>query len=303
MLQQVEVKFGVSFAYDDDLAENIEVFPPSTDKELEATLSEVLEGTGLAYNRIDKTYIVLIPRPPEPNQLCGRVLEAGTGLPLPYATLYLKGTSTGCSTDEAGYFELSAVLDQSDSLVASFVGYQTSTLPAREFLRQPCQNIHLMLARTQLASVLVKEFTTDMLERENGSRYRFNPGQIPTLPGWGEPDLLRGLQLLPGISTTDESASNLSIRGGTSDQNLLLWDGIPIYHTGHFFGYYTAINPYVAKSMDVYRGGFGAEYGGRVSGVIDITGKPELGRELRYGLGMNHINLHGFMEIPIKKER
>lgn len=303
ILQQIEARFEVSFAYDDALVEGIEALPPAMDNGLGAALAELLEGTGLAYTRIDEAYIVLKPRPPELSFLCGRVLEAGTGAPLPYATLYLKGTSTGCSSDADGYFELSAALGPADTLVASYVGYQGAALPARGFARQPCRNIIMSPVHTELASVLVKEFTIDMLERESGNRYRFNPGQIPTLPGWGEPDLLRGLQLLPGISAADESASNLNIRGGTPDQNLLLWDGIPIYHTGHFFGYYTAINPYVAQRMDAYRGGFGAEYGGRVSGVIDITGKPELGRELRYGIGMNHINLHGFMEIPIKKER
>ena len=303
VLQQIEAHFQVAFAYDDALVEGIEARPPTLEKGLEAALAELLEGAGLAYDRIDEGYIVLKPKPQEKQQLCGRVLEAGTGATLPYASVYLKGTSTGCSADEAGYFELPALLGPTDTLVASYVGYRSTALPAQGFIQQPCRDIHLALLQTELASVLVKEFTIDMLERESGNRYRFNPQQIPTLPGWGEPDLLRGLQLLPGISAADESASNLSIRGGTSDQNLLLWDGIPIYHTGHFFGYYTAVNPYVAQRMDVYRGGFGAEYGGRVSGVIDITGKPTLGRELRYGIGMNQINLHGFMEIPVKKER
>lgn len=303
ILLQVEARFQVSFAYDDALVEGIERPAPALDGSLEDALSELLESTGLAYSRIGEAYIVLAPKPPAPVQLCGRVLEAGTGQPLPYASVYLRGSSAGCSADEAGQFELSAVVSAADTLVASYVGYQRVELPAQGFAQRPCRAIRLMPIQTQLASVLVKEFTIDMLEREDGNHYRFHPEQIPTLPGWGEPDLLRGLQLLPGISAADESASNLSIRGGTSDQNLLLWDGIPIYHTGHFFGYYTAINPYVAQRMDVYRGGFGAEYGGRVSGVIDIAGKPALGKELRYGVGMNHINLHGFMEIPIKKER
>lgn len=303
ILRQIEARFQVSFAYDDALVDNIEALPPAMDKGLDAALAELLGGAGLAYDRIGEAYIVLKTSPPEPARLCGRVLEAGTGAPLPYATLYLKGTAAGCSSDEAGYFELSAVLGARDTLVASYVGYGAVSLPAKDFARQPCPAIRLSLAHTELASVLVKEFTIDMLERESGNRYRFNPQRIPTLPGWGEPDLLRGLQLLPGIHAADESAANLSIRGGASDQNLLLWDGIPIYHTGHFFGYYTAVNPYVAQRMDVYRGGFGAEYGGRVSGVIDITGKPELSEKLRYGIGMNHINLHGFMEIPLKKER
>ncbi|MCB0587783.1 MAG: TonB-dependent receptor [Phaeodactylibacter sp.] len=235
MLKQIEAHFQVAFAYDDALVEGIEALPPALDKGLEAALAELLEGAGLAYSRIDEAYIVLKPRSLEKLRLCGQVLEAGTGAPLPYASVYLKGTATGCSADEKGYFELTALLNTTDTLVASYVGYQSIAMPAQGFTHQPCQNIHLALLQTELASVIVKEFTIDMLERESGNRYRFHPEQIPTLPGWGEPDLLRGLQLLPGISAADESASNLSIRGGTSDQNLLLWDGIPIYHTGHFF--------------------------------------------------------------------
>ncbi|MCB0599496.1 MAG: carboxypeptidase-like regulatory domain-containing protein, partial [Phaeodactylibacter sp.] len=222
VLQQMEAQYQVAFAYDDALVEGVEVWPSAFDKGLEDALGELLEGTGLAYNMIDDGYIVLKQKPPELQLLCGRVLDAA-GLPLPYASVYLRGTSTGCSTDEAGYFELSAVLGLADTVVASYVGYQSLAMPAQSCTLQPCRSIRLALLPTELASVIVKEFTIDMLERESGNRYRFNPQQIPTLPGWGEPDLLRGLQLLPGISAADESASNLSIRGGTSDQNLLLW--------------------------------------------------------------------------------
>ena len=220
VLQQIEAHFQVAFAYDDALVEGIEARPPTLEKGLEAALAELLEGAGLAYDRIDEGYIVLKPKPQEKQQLCGRVLEAGTGATLPYASVYLKGTSTGCSADEAGYFELPALLGPTDTLVASYVGYRSTALPAQGFIQQPCRDIHLALLQTELASVLVKEFTIDMLERESGNRYRFNPQQIPTLPGWGEPDLLRGLQLLPGISAADEQHM-LSVVGAATRRALI----------------------------------------------------------------------------------
>ena len=87
--------------------------------------------------------------------------------------------------------------------------------------------------------------------------------------------MLQSLQLLPGVSSPSENASDLHIRGGTPDQNLVLWDGIKMYHQGHFFGQISAFNPYVTKEINLHRAGTSVQYGDRISGVLDIRTTDE----------------------------
>ncbi|MCB0570193.1 MAG: TonB-dependent receptor [Phaeodactylibacter sp.] len=302
-LKKLEGRFGVTFSYDAGQAASILVPHPADGLSLENNLDSLLADTEWGYTIIDSKDIVLRVLPPEPLHLCGYVVDQSTGEPLPYANIALEGSEKGCYTNEDGYFDWKPTIGKTAQLRASYLGYEEKRLRAFDHKGKPCFTIRLKPTGTELASILVKEFTLEMMERAEDGHYHFAPQDIPTLPGWGEPDLLRSLQLLPGISAADESASNLNIRGGASDQNLLLWDDIPIYHSGHFFGLYSAVNPYAAQSMDVYRGSFGAEYGGRVSGVIDIKGKPVYGTKARYGAGMNLLDLHGYADIPLKPQR
>ena len=136
---------------------------------------------------------------------------------------------------------------------------------------------------------------------QNGNGVSFRPDQMATLPGWGDNDIFRMIQLMPGVHSTDESAANLNIRGGSPDQNLILWDGIPMYHTGHFFGMFSAFNPYAVSEIDVYRSGYGARFGGRVSGLVDIRAKPEELDSLEAGFGLNLINFHSYLKAPLFK--
>ncbi|MEZ4953178.1 MAG: TonB-dependent receptor plug domain-containing protein [Saprospiraceae bacterium] len=150
-----------------------------------------------------------------------------------------------------------------------------------------------------MSDILIKDFSVDMLTLGDNGSFHFQKEKIPTLPGWGEPDVLRMLQLLPGIGSAEESAARLNVRGGTPDQNLVLWEGIPIYHTGHFFGQYDAFNPFIVDEVDVWRGNFGAEHGGRNSSVIDIKGRPDLVDESTWGIGFNLLHANIFMEKPL----
>jgi len=109
------------------------------------------------------------------------------------------------------------------------------------------------------------------------------------------------MQMLPGISNPDGRASSLHIRGGTPDQNLILWDNIPIYYGGHFFGMVSPFNPYLVQDMKVYRSGFDAKYEGRVSGTINITSINEIPDSINGGIGVNLTHADAYLSIPFKK--
>ena len=169
---------------------------------------------------------------------------------------------------------------------------------------EECLRIQLTPIRTQLAEVLVRDKSIRLLHPEIGTNgHRLVPGHLEVLPGWGETDILRTVQLMPGVQSINESASDMSIRGGTSDQNLILWDGIPIYHTGHFFGMFSVFNPQLVKDVRVWRGGFSARFGGRTSGVIDIAAKPDQTDSLAIDLGLNLISLKGSVSVPLLNKK
>ena len=111
----------------------------------------------------------------------------------------------------------------------------------------------------------------------------------------GEVDLFRALHLLPSAAAADDG-SGLYIRGGTPDQNLVLFDGMTVYHVDHFFGLFSAFNADAVKDVNVYTGGFPAKYGGRVSSVVELTGKIGDEQRFRAGGGVNLLSARGVAE-------
>jgi hypothetical protein len=112
---------------------------------------------------------------------------------------------------------------------------------------------------------------------------------------------MRSFQLLPGISATNESSSGLYVRGGTPDQNLVLFDGMTIYHVDHFFGFFSAFNANTIDDIELMKGGFPAKYGGRLSSVMEITGKPADLKKFNEGIGISLLSANAYSEIPIIK--
>jgi len=158
---------------------------------------------------------------------------------------------------------------------------------------------------TALDEVLISNeyLTTGFDKNEKDGSIKVTPDDLGILPGLTEPDVLQSLQLLPGISSPTESASDIHIRGGTPDQNLVLWDGIKMYHQGHFFGQISAFNPYITESINVFRSGTSAKYGDRVSGVIDIHSSDKVHDNLTVGMGANLIQADAFIKTPIVKDQ
>lgn len=150
-----------------------------------------------------------------------------------------------------------------------------------------------------LEEVIISNYLTSGIIKFNDGSIIIKPESFGILPGLIEPDVLQTIQALPGVLSTDETVSNINIRGGTHDQNLLLWDGIKMYQSGHFFGLISAFNPYTTKRINVYKNGTSAKYGDGISSVIDMQLPNEIDNEFKAGLGFNLINVDGFAKIPL----
>jgi hypothetical protein len=153
-----------------------------------------------------------------------------------------------------------------------------------------------------LEEVIISNYLTTGIIKFNDGSITIKPESFGILPGLIEPDVLQTIQALPGVLSTDETVSNINIRGGTHDQNLLLWDGIKMYQSGHFFGLISAFNPYTTKRINVYKNGTSAKYGDGISSVIDMQLPNEIDHEFKAGLGFNLINVDGFAKIPLSNK-
>jgi len=154
----------------------------------------------------------------------------------------------------------------------------------------------------ELDEVILTEYLTSGITRENeDTSVLVSPQRLGILPGLTEPDVLQSIQLLPGVQSPTETASGLYIRGGTPDQNLVLWDGIKMYHSGHFFGLISAFNPYITENVKLYKSGTKAQYGNRISGVIDITSERNIPKDFEGGFGSNMTHADAYIKAPIGK--
>jgi len=154
----------------------------------------------------------------------------------------------------------------------------------------------------QLEEIIIKEYITSGISRTNeDAAILVSPKKLGILPGLTEPDVLQSIQLLPGVQSPTETAAGVYIRGGTPDQNLVLWDGIKMYHSGHFFGTISAFNPYITEDIKLYKSGTKARYGNRISGVIDITSDHDIPEAVEGGFGSNMTHADAFVRAPIGK--
>ena len=171
--------------------------------------------------------------------ITGKVVEKGSGEPLPFATVTIKGTSTGVLTNLDGFFSLVDVETESLVLEVRFVGYNSIEFEPK--VTKELQLIEMEATSSELNEVVVTANSYKVFDASSGiSATTMSTKQLALLPSVGEPDIFRSLQMLPGISSTNESSSGLFIRGSTPDQNLTLLDGMTVYKVDHFFGFFSA---------------------------------------------------------------
>ena len=153
-----------------------------------------------------------------------------------------------------------------------------------------------------LEEVVVTNYLTTGITKLNDGSLTIKPKTFGILPGLIEPDVLQTIQAIPGVLSADETVSNINVRGGTHDQNLLLWEGIKMYQSGHFFGLISAFNPHTTKRINVYKNGTRAKYGDGISSIIDMQLPDDIDNEFDAGLGFNLINADGYIKVPLSKK-
>lgn len=155
----------------------------------------------------------------------------------------------------------------------------------------------------QLSEIIIKSYLTKGISKNKDANYLIKPKQLDILPGLTEADVLESLQELPGVISPNETATGFTVRGGTQDQNQIIWDNINIYHSGHLYGMISPINPYIVKSVTFHNKGTNPRFGDRVSSVIDISSNNKVVTETYVGLGLNAISADVNLETPLIKDK
>ncbi|MEZ4766502.1 MAG: TonB-dependent receptor [Calditrichia bacterium] len=237
----------------------------------------------------------------QPGIITGYVKDATSGETLIMANVYIDGTQQGTTTNNSGYYTMPDVKPGEYTLVASYIGFldfrKKITVAPGAALRI---DIELKPAVVEGQTVTVEAEYTFEEEKQVGV-LDMQPAQVRDLPAILEADLFRAIQLLPGIKASSDFSSGLYIRGGSQDQTLILLDRTTVYNPSHFFGFFSTFNPDAIKDVRIYKGGYPAEYGGRLGSVIDIFNRDgnrkEFQGRLSVGLLASRLNLEG----PIPK--
>lgn len=279
---------------------------------LDDALKEILAATPLQFRQGGNRSVKIFSRFDNPGNsdileenvsenvnISGIIKDVDTGESLPFATAIVQGTSNGTTANLDGYFSLFNVPTDTATLEITYLGYATKNFKLHPDMNNSNLNIGLQEGGVQLDEVTVVANRKGELLKQTGiSKLSMTPEIASILPSYGEKDIFRSLQLLPGVSGSNESSSGLYVRGGTPDQNLILLDGFTVYHVDHLFGFFSAFNSNSIKDVQLYKGGFGAKYGGRLSSVVDMTGKDGNTEEFNMGFNASLLSVNGFIESP-----
>ncbi|NOX47955.1 MAG: TonB-dependent receptor, partial [Chlorobi bacterium] len=233
----------------------------------------------------------------------GFVYEKESGEPVIFTNVYLAGTSYGAATDVNGYFAISKIPPASYTLMVTYLGFDTLkieiTLRPDEILSK---KLFMKKGSFMLEQVQITADKEEARTKTNTSVVKITPKQIKRLPTvGGQPDLAQYLQVLPGVIFTGDQGGQLYIRGGSPIQNKVLMDGMIIYNPFHSIGLFSVFDTEILRNADVYTGGFGAEYGGRISSIMDITTRDGNKSRFSGNVGASTFGANVMIEGPIKK--
>ena len=173
-----------------------------------------------------------------------------------------------------------------------------------DFVHIDAKYIYLNESSTKaIAEVVVASYINKGIQKENDGSFSINTKKLESLTGFTEADVLEGLQQLPGVVSANDNATELNVRGGNTDQNLVLYDGITIYHSGHLFGMVSVFNPNTIKKIQFINNGTSARYGGRASSIITMETATKIAKKNTIEAGLNFISGDVFLDLPIIKNK
>lgn len=235
-------------------------------------------------------------------RLSGIVKNSKTGAPIPNLAIVVKKISKGTVTNNKGYYELN--LPTGINLVeASLLGFEN--LKKNVILyNSGTLNFNLEETFEELDEVVLEVDSFQNIEDTSTGSSKISSEESKNIPlVLGERDVLKIATTLPGVTTAGEGAAGFNVRGGKTDQNLILLDDGVVYNPSHFFGIFQALNPFAVKDVNIYKGSIPSEYGGRLSSVFDIRTKAASTEKLKAEISIGPVTSNAVVEIPLVKDK
>lgn len=234
----------------------------------------------------------------------GFVTDHDTGEPIIFTNVYLKGTSFGAATDVNGYYNISKIPAGDHILTVTNLGYDTLSIAINVGPTSLItKNLSIKKTSVELRTVIISAEREAARKTVQVSVEKVTPKEIEQLPSvGGQPDLVQYLQVIPGVIFTGDQGGQLYIRGGSPIQNKVLLDGMIIYNPFHSIGLFSVFDTDILRNADIYTGGFNANYGGRISSVMDITTRDGNKKEIGGKLSLNTFGGKVLLEGPLNRQ-
>ncbi|WP_282071882.1 TonB-dependent receptor [Polaribacter atrinae] len=299
LLLTLEKSYDIKFSYSDNDVKNIFIPKPEEGISIENLISYLNKETFLQFKTLDNRYVT-VSFLNKYISVCGSVLDANSLEPLFLTSVKVNGYKLGTTTNSKGLFYLKNV-PVNATLTISFISFKAKIITAKELFSTHCKEVFLEEETEELSEIIMPKFLTAGLHKNADGSTVLDTEKFGILPGLIEPDILKTIKILPGVESINESISNINVRGGTNDQNLVLWDGIKMYHSGHFFGLISAYNPYLTKKISVTKNGTSSAFSDGVSSTIKMETSNKITNKLSGGGGFNLLSADAFVQVPIKK--
>ena len=233
--------------------------------------------------------------------LRGFVVDSTNGEALAYSNVYIKDTKFGASTDAKGFFIISGIpADKSYEIIVSYVGYDPKSINVK-ISKSLITHINVKLSPSSLQLGTIEKIGERIIEKNSTDigLTRISIKELETLPKGVETDILRSLQYLPGVQSTGDISARYYVRGGASNQNMVLLNNVPLYNPFHALGIFSVVEPDMISNLEFFKGGFTAEYGGRLSSVLKMVTKDGNKNKLSLKANASFLSMKTLFEGPI----
>lgn len=296
VFESIAVQHGVRFSY---IAEELAMYrltPPDAKLSLSSKLAYIRNHTRLKIDAVNSNYYTVYNDKRMDKPLCGFLIDGQTRTPVENAAISMPHLGVITSSDANGYFELPV---KPHIIRIAHMSYSTRELDPQELYLPDCPVIELRVIVQELSEISAQRYLATGISKSSLGSVLVRPERFGILPGLTEPDILQTMQQLPGVTSVDETISNINVRGGTHDQNLFAWNGIRMFQTGHFFGLISAFNPMLSTQIKISRNGTSAFLGESVSSAVELSSHGKIAEGCYHSASVDMINANFYSKVKL----
>ncbi|MFT7034443.1 MAG: hypothetical protein ACJA2S_002957 [Cyclobacteriaceae bacterium] len=302
VLSFLEKKYDILFSYNAEVVSLMKTEVSYENMPLEECLQEIATGVGLEIEKASGKYYLIRQKE---KRYCIDTHDEDAVVSSDLINVFINDEpAKKLSGDSTSLSFFDYTLDVKDTIRVYTYGYHIHSFPAIDLLNTACIQVQLTPNPILLKDVIIENYMVRGVNANlDDQSLEIDMDNLALLPGETDRDILESIKTLPGINSPDTRAGNIFIRGSSTDQSLVLYDNIHIYHKGHYFGTISPYNSKVVGGIDVYRNGFQPRLGGRVGGAVKIRSTDNVLKKARYGAGINSMNAVAYAAVPLVKDK